>query len=86
MSGRDIYCEDCVPALMDENVIAVKVFGLVKDQHIMGFGGPVSLNFSAVFDVMRMFEMSAKEQRACMGKVLKAYGLYLDKIRQKKES
>ena len=53
-------CDTCIPKLHDENVDAVKVFTLVKNQLIFdpGSGQPVDLNLLAVMEAMKFYQVS----------------------------
>ena len=69
--GKEPNCQECLPDVWPENQNAMQVFGLVKDQHIMGFKGPIELNLCPVFDVMRMLKI--KDKMDCLEKVKAAY-------------
>jgi hypothetical protein len=69
--GDDPPCDECEPEIMTENVVPFRVFSMVCDQHIMGFGGPVGLNLVAVFNVMDA--MGIKNQLLVATQVNNAY-------------
>lgn len=60
-----------MPEVMDENEIILNVYLKVHNQHIMGFSGPVDLNFQSVKLIMDM--LSIKNQKHVFERV---YSLY----------
>ena len=77
--GEVPNCADCMPEVMPENMDVLRVFLTVKDQHIMGAGGPIALNLEPVFRLMDL--LSIKDQERCLGLVKKMYDLMAQKIR-----
>jgi len=61
MYGKEPQCDECLPDIMSENAESVAVYLKVRNQHIMGFGGPVDLNFTSVDFVLDMMEIEDKK-------------------------
>lgn len=61
-------CEDCMVIPLPENKDACEIFGLVNQQFIMGFNGPVAINQVAVHEAMRLYGI--KNRRECFRKVM----------------
>ena len=50
-------CDICMPDIMPQNITTIEVYFEVRDQHIMGSGGPVGLNLVALDLVLRKMEV-----------------------------
>jgi len=64
-------CERCfeehkIPVLMKENIPVYKIYTRIKEQHIMGFNGPVALNLNAVYPVLDMYGIDESEKLRCL--------------------
>ena len=68
---------------MPENNDFFKVFMKVQNQHIMGFGGPVDLNFSSVEFIMDIYDIP--NRRVVFDKVHKLYQITVAAMREKAE-
>jgi len=66
---------------MPANIEAFNVYMQVKNQHIMGFSGPVDLNFLSVKFIMDM--MGVKDQLNVFERVHTTYTAVLDHMRDK---
>lgn len=83
LSGKTPNCEQCIPALLPENKEVFDIFTTVQNQHIMGFGGPVDLNFQSVEFIMNLNGVENKKEM--FSKVYKLYKLSLKFMREKSE-
>lgn len=59
------------------------MYELVKDQHIMGFSGPVMINLVPVFQAMDIFEVTDKKR--CVTMIKKMYHHALAEMHEKRE-
>jgi hypothetical protein len=76
-------CEACrVPAL-PENEDAVLVFQTVRNQFIMGAGGPVAINQMAIHAAMALYRVD--HPRDCFAKVQRLSVWWLNKLTEKAE-
>ncbi len=57
----------------------------VQNQHIMGFGGPVDLNFESVKFIMDTYNVPAESRGQLFEKVHKLYRISLVSMREKAE-
>lgn len=78
-------CRECLPELMPENSDLLSVFMKVQNQHIMGFGGPVDLNFESVKFIMDIYDIPQDARRTVFEKVYKLYRITLASMREKAE-
>ena len=51
-----------MPELMGDNRVVLDIYLRVHNQHIMGFSGPVDLNFQSVKIVMDMLNISNQKE------------------------
>ena len=72
-------CDICMPSLMPENRQVFEIFMKVQSQHIMGFSGPVDLNFQSVQFIMDL--MGVANRKEVFEKVYKLYNMSLQRIR-----
>jgi len=86
MYEKEPMCEICIPVLMPENRLIFDIYILVRNQHIMGFGGPIDLHFPSVKIAMDMMGVRRKDQKEVFDKVYQLYGITLSKIREDAES
>jgi len=66
---------------MPENIEAFNIYMKVQNQHIMGFSGPVDLNFLSVEFIMDL--MGVKDQLSVFERVHAAYKAVLEHMRDK---
>ena len=71
-------CEQCyedlkIPVLMEENLLVYKIYTRVKNQHIMGFNGPVALNLNALYPIMKKAGVRDDEWMRCLDLIQLAY-------------
>lgn len=59
MYGKEPQCEECLPEIMPENADSVAIYLKVRNQHIMGFGGPVDLNLMSVKFAFEMLNIES---------------------------
>lgn len=62
MYDKEPKCSQCIPDLMAGNETVLDVYLLVSNQHIMGFSGPVDLNFQSVEFVLNILKVENKEK------------------------
>lgn len=62
-----------MPELFPENSLPAKIFFIVKNQHIMGFGGPVDLQHEVVFRWMKTLSVPEEDFERCFELVNRAY-------------
>jgi len=67
---------------MHENREALSVFMVVRNQLIMGFGGPVDINHLAIYPQMDLQQV--KNRKQCFNKVLQLSRWYLKRISEKR--
>ena len=73
MYGKTPKCDLCIIPLMPDNQVVFDVYMQVQNQHIMGFGGPVDINFMSVKFIMDLMEVEAKNQKMVFDRVHKLY-------------
>jgi len=87
MYDKTPKCDQCMPEIMEENADVISVYMKVSSQHIMGFSGPVDLNFLSVKFIMDL--LGIKNQKEVFERVHNLYVLrlnrYYDKIDLKRE-
>ena len=72
MYGKEpMNCEQCIPVVLEGNKEAMEVFNLIRNQHIMGFGGPVDLNMQSAEFVMNL--LGIKDRKTVFRKAYLAY-------------
>ena len=54
LSDKTPKCDICLPELLPENKKIFNVYVAVRNQHIMGFGGPVDLNLRSLDFIMNI--------------------------------
>jgi len=79
--GGEPNCSECIPALFVENQIPAKIFIKCRDQHIMGFDGPVALRCESVFHWMDYYGVRHEDRDYCFSLVNAAYNNVLKKMR-----
>lgn len=77
--GEEPPCDECEPEIMDENRLAVDVFMMVCDQHIMSSGGPVGINMIPIFKVLD--DMGIEKKLPIVSMVKHAYVKVLESKR-----
>lgn len=78
-------CDECVPEVHPENKKAFEVFNIIKNQHIMGFGGPVDLDLKSLEFAMEVVGIKDEDKKDIFNKVYLAYQTSLRKILEKSE-
>ena len=81
---KEPKCDICMPTLMPENSQIFEIYTLVRNQHIMGFGGPVDLDIKSAMLVIDMFGVDNRKE--VFDKVYKLYNITLSRIRDQAES
>jgi hypothetical protein len=76
-------CIICIPNQMEENVDAEKIYAIVQDQVLLGFGGPVALNQIAIHMAMDLYGI--KDRVGCFEKVLAVGRHFIKKYNQSKD-
>jgi hypothetical protein len=76
MKNEPTPCAKCLEPLDDENLIPLKIYMMVRDQHIMSINGPVDLNLSAVYPLMDVYGVRRQEREWCLNLVIKGYQVY----------
>lgn len=76
-------CGECMPEALPGNVLILDIFGKVQNQHIMGFNGPVDLNFESLRFIMDVYDI--KDKISVFERVYKAYQTSTRKMREKVE-
>lgn len=88
--GEKAPCDTCtetdIPDLAAENEVVLDVFLRVRDQHIMGEGGPVAINIEPIFKVMDIVGVESRDKLDCLDLVMAAYRAALVKYRKGKGS
>ncbi len=82
-SWDEEICSVCLPPLMPENEDATQIFSITQNQLIMGPGGPIDINQTAIHEAMKLYQV--QNRRECFEKVLTLSGYFLGKIRKKVE-
>ncbi len=75
-------CQECVPELLPENYDLMSIYMKVQNQHIMGFGGPVDLDFGSVKFIMDLYEVPAESRKMMFEKVYRLYRITLASMRE----
>jgi len=73
LSNKEPNCDECVPPIFPENKDILDVYLMVRNQHIMGFGGPVDLDLKAVEFALKVLEIKDEDRKAVVKGV---HGLY----------
>jgi len=73
-----------MPVLLPGNRQVFDVYMKVQSQHIMGYGGPVDLNFQSVDFIMDL--LGVINRKEVFEKVYKLYGVSLKRIKEQTES
>lgn len=71
-------CSDCMPQICEENREALMIFGLVRNQLIMGFGAAVDINHLAVWKAIE--EYGIKEKRKVFERILRLSNWNINKM------
>ena len=79
----DPPCITCREVPEEGNEEALGIFFLVRNQLIMGSGGPVDLNHLAVYSAMDLYQV--KNRIECFEKVLKLASFWIGEVLAKKE-
>lgn len=66
-----------MPQLMEENVEAVRIYLIVKNQFIMGLDGPIDINQLPIHAAMRLYKI--KNRQNCFEKVLLLADHFMEK-------
>lgn len=77
-------CNECGPQLMPDNQEIFDLFMMVRNQHIMSFGGPVDLNLNSIEFAMET--LGIKNTKETFGKVYSLYHISLKIMREKAEA
>jgi hypothetical protein len=78
---EDPPCHTCWVDPLPANRDALKIYNLVQDQFIMGFGGPVAINQNAIHRNMDLYEV--KDKVRCFEKVLVLSNRRINEIAKK---
>ena len=65
---------------MEENVDAVHIYLLVKNQFLMAFDGPIDINHVAIHEAMRLYKV--EDPCNCFEKVVMLAGHFIAKYRE----
>jgi len=65
---------------MPDNQVVFDVYMEVRDQHIMGFSGPVDINFMSVKFIMDLMNIEVNSQKHVFDRVHKLYKKLLSKM------
>jgi len=61
-------CDTCRPVIHPDNVEAIEIYGVVRNQlRVSGMGTPIDLDFAAVEFIMDLYEVEDKKE--CFEKV-----------------
>ena len=77
-------CLECMPLLLPENELALRVYEVVKTQYIMSFSGPVTLNILSVIEVVRLMGVRPDEQMKIVNQVMEIGMFYINKLNEKR--
>ena len=77
------YCEDCYVQLMPENELLAKIYIMIKDQFIMGFSGPVSIDSSVIHQAMDLYKVPDKLREDMFKKLMEMTNARIAKINKK---
>ena len=80
MYGKAPKCHLCIIPLMPENQVVFDVYIQVQNQHIMGFNGPVDINFMSVKFIMDLMKIKIEEQKEVFDRVHKLYKTLLSEV------
>jgi hypothetical protein len=72
-----------MPRLMPENEIPALIFFKCKNQHIMGFNGPVDLDHQAIFKWMEIYNVPKEKHEETFEIIYAAYQNYYKAIMKK---
>jgi hypothetical protein len=75
-------CEICREEPFEENRDAVRIFSVIKNQLILGFGGPIDINHMAIHEAMKLYKI--KNKRECFEKILRISGWWIKKLSEDK--
>ena len=78
MYNKTPKCHLCITPLMSANQVVLDVYLQVQNQHIMGFSGPVDINFLSVKFIMDM--MGIKNQKEVFERVHKLYRVMISNL------
>jgi len=65
---QDPPCDACREPVLNDNRDAMMIFNLVKNQFLMGPGGPVEIDHQAIHSAMNLYHIRNKKE--CFEKVL----------------
>lgn len=68
-----------MPEIETDNLDILQVFLMVKDQYIMGAGGPIALNLDPVFKTMNILKI--QQQDRCLTMIKKMHNAMIEKLR-----
>ena len=81
-TGRT-YCEDCYVQLRPENEEIARIYIMVRDQFIMGYGGPVAINSSVIYQAMDLYKVPEEFREDMFKKVVELCNLRIAQINKK---
>ena len=55
--AEDPPCEDCRPAILEDNKDAFLIYSFVQNQYIVGPSGPVDINHLAIWEAIDRFSI-----------------------------
>jgi len=74
----DPPCATCKESAEEENKDALKIFFLVRNQLIMGQGGPIEINHQAIHSAMELYQI--RNRRDCFEKVIKLSEYWINEV------
>jgi len=74
-------CETCIVEQMPDTAEAHKIFNVVRNQLIVGMGGPVAVNQTAIHEAMRLY--GVKNKLECFEKVMVLCRWWIKKLTKK---
>jgi len=69
-------CWKCLEPLDPNNTIPLKIYLMIRDQHIMGMNGPVDLNQLAAHPWLDIFKVDNSDREWCLHLVMVGYKAY----------
>lgn len=84
MYNKEPNCDECIPKVMPENKEVFDLFIMVRNQHIMSFGGPIDLNFNSL--KVAMEAMGIENTKETFNRVHKLYHTSLALVMAKAEA
>jgi len=83
--GIDPNCSACMPSLLNENAIPVKIFARVQRQFITGPSGPIDHDQSAIWRWIDELEIEREDREWCFELVYSACRQYLQRVHEQQK-